>query len=376
MRSPFIYGKVVSGKSFINRTSEISKLSGNFQNHINTTLISPRRWGKSSLVKKTVTQIQEKKSDLLFCFMDLFRIRTEEEFYKHYAAQVVKSTSGKLDDWVRNVKNFAGRLSPSISFGADPVTDFQISFGLSDENLDKEEILNLPERIAAKRKKHIVVCIDEFQNIAAFPKHLDFQKLLRSVWQYHKHVSYCIYGSKKHMMMDIFQNQSMPFYNFGDVFFLQKIEKHHFVKYISDSFAKTNKSIDEGFCEKIVDNVEAHPYFVQQLAHIVWTNTRKKTSKELFYYSIDELLDQNSILYYEITQSLSNTQFNFLIALSKDIEQLSSQKVLHEHDLGTSGNVTKIKKALINKEIIDISKGKITFNDPVFKLWLQRSFPY
>ncbi|MEA1899059.1 MAG: coenzyme F420 hydrogenase/dehydrogenase beta subunit N-terminal domain-containing protein, partial [Bacteroidota bacterium] len=168
MRSPFVYGKVVTGKSFINRTAEISKLSGSFQNHINCILISPRRWGKSSLVRKTSTEVMMNNPDVNFCFLDLFRIRTEEEFYKRYATEIIKSSSGKLEEWIENIKSFLGRLSPSFSFGADPANDLQISFGLSSPGLDIEEILNLPEKIARKKNKHIVVCIDEFQNIGNY----------------------------------------------------------------------------------------------------------------------------------------------------------------------------------------------------------------
>lgn len=374
MKSPFVFGKVVTGSSFINRTSEIARLTGNFQNHVNTILISPRRWGKSSLVKKTAFKLLEEKSDLLFCFLDLFRIRSEDEFYRQFASSVIKSTSGKMDDWIRSVKEFLGKLSPSISFGTDPVNDFQISFGFANSNLDKEEILNLPENIASKKKKHIVVCIDEFQNIANYADNVDFQKLLRSVWQHHQNVTYCIYGSRRHMMMELFEKQSMPFYKFGDLMLLQKIEKQHFVRFIEDSFVQTGKSINPELCEKIVDRVEAHPYFVQQLAHVVWVNTTIEATEELLEYSVKELLDQNAILYQEIVNTLSNTQLSFIIALSKGIANFNSKVVLQNNNLGTSGNVTKLKKTLINKEIIDFSSGKIVFLDPVFRLWLLTAF--
>lgn len=374
MKSPFIFGKVVTGSSFINRTSEIARLTGNFQNHVNTILISPRRWGKSSLVKKTALQIGEEKTDILFCFIDLFRIRTEAEFYRQFASAVIKSTSGKLDEWIRTVKEFLGKLSPSVSFGTDPVNDFQISFGLANGILDKEEILNLPEKIASKKKKHIVVCLDEFQNIGNYADNLEFQKLLRSVWQHHQNASYCIYGSQRHMMMELFEKQSMPFYKFGDLMLLQKIKKVHFVNFIENSFTQTGKSIHPELSEKIVDRVEAHPYFVQQLAHVVWVNTTQEATEELLEYSVKELLDQNNILYQEIVNTLSNTQLSFLIALSKGTVNFNSKEVLQNNDLGTSGNVTKIKKTLINKEIIDFSSGKIVFLDPVFRLWLLTAF--
>ena len=374
MKSPFVYGKVVSGNSFINRTGEIARLTGNFQNQVNSILISPRRWGKSSLVRKAATAVNTSNSNIKFCFLDLFRIRTEDEFYKRYAIEIIKSTSGKLDEWIENVKNFLGRLSPSFSFGIDPANDFQLSFGVSSNELDVEEILNLPEKIAVKKNIHIIVCIDEFQNIGNYKDALGFQKLLRSVWQYHQNTSYCLYGSKRHMMMELFEKQSMPFYKFGDVLFLQKIKKQYFIEFIMDSFSKTGKSIDELLSNNLIERVETHPYYVQQLAHIVWVNTTDNVTDVIFAESVNELIEQNTILYQQIVNELSHTQINFLIALSRDEASFNSIEVLQKYALGTSGNITKIKKTLLNKEIIDITKGSISFLDPVLKLWLLKTF--
>ena len=92
-------------------------------------------------------------------------------------------------------------------------------------NNTTEEVLRLPEMIARSKGCHIVVCIDEFQQIGDFPDSLTFQKKLRSVWQLQSHVSYCLYGSKKHMMEQMFQNASYPFYRFGDFFYLNKNEE-------------------------------------------------------------------------------------------------------------------------------------------------------
>jgi len=374
MKTPFIFGRVVTDTSFINRTSEISRLENNFKNHVNTILISPRRWGKSSLVKKTTLQLNQDDSNLIFCFLDLFRIRSENEFYKQYASQVIKSTSGKLDDWIRSVKDLLGRLSTNISFGTDPVNDFQISFGLANGELDKEEILNLPEKIAQQKNKHIVVLIDEFQNIMNYPESVDFQRLLRSVWQHHENVSYCIYGSKRHMMMELFESQSMPFYKFGELMFLEKIGKNHFVEFITNSFALSSKFIDPVLCEKVYDLVDGHPYFVQQLAHVLWGNTDMEVTELILENSVKDVLAQNSILYQEIINMLSINQLSYLVALSKGVENLSSKDVLNQYELGTSANVSKIRKALINKEIIDINHNQPEFTDPFFRIFLQSNF--
>lgn len=374
MNSPFVFGKVVSESSFINRKKEIERLSQDFTSHINSILISPRRWGKSSLVKKTASALSGEQPHVVFCFLDLFRIRTEEEFYKQFTTEIIKATSGKLDELMENVKSFLNRISPRLSFGADPLTDFQLSFDVTSDHLDMVEILNLPEKIAKKKNIHIIICIDEFQNIGKYKDSLAFQKLLRSIWQYHQHTTYCLYGSKRHMMMELFETQSMPFYKFGDVLFLQKIKKEHFIKFITSSFSNTNKSISKSLAEKLINTVDNHPYYVQQLAHITWVNCSGKLSKKILEESITDLIEQNSILYQQITNDLSVTQMNFLIAMSKGVRNFNSAEALNKFSLGTSGNVSKIKRVLTGKEVIDSNNGTIAFNDPVLKLWMERTF--
>lgn len=103
METPFVFGKIATGKFFTKRNSEKEKLISNFKNHINTILISPRRWGKSSLMLEIARQYQRDKN-LKFCFIDLFKTRTEEEFYALFTKNIVKATSNKTDEWFKNIK--------------------------------------------------------------------------------------------------------------------------------------------------------------------------------------------------------------------------------------------------------------------------------
>lgn len=374
MKSPFVFGKIVSDKAFINRRDEIKRLSGNFENSINTILISPRRWGKSSLVKKTAVLVMKRNSKVKICFLDMFRIRSEEEFYQRLSTEIIKSTSGKLEEWVITAKKYLGRFSPKITFGSDPTTDFGISFNFSENVIDIDEILNLAENIARKKGLQIIVCIDEFQDADRFKDSLNFQKQLRSVWQHHKFTSYCLYGSKKHMMINLFENQAMPFYKFGDVIYLLKIAPKHFVDFIVRSFKNTEKKISKEYAIKFIELMDNHPYYVQQFAHLVWINTEIEVTNDIIISAIDDIIAQNAMLYYNIIDNLSETQINFLSALVDGIQNFSSIKIMQNYKLGTSGNVSKVKKVLTEKEIITIEGNLITFLDPVLKLWFVNSF--
>ncbi|UCH97036.1 MAG: hypothetical protein JSV88_09355, partial [Candidatus Aminicenantes bacterium] len=122
--------------------------------------------------------------------------------------------------------------------------------------------------------------------------------------------------------------------------------------------------------------VKCHPYYTQQLSHLVWIDTDEggSVTGEILDSAIDQLLSQNSLLYQREIETLSNIQVNLLKAVSDGIEQLSSAEVIREYKLGSSANVTKIKRALEKKEVIDAFNKKIAFIDPVFELWFKKYY--
>ena len=223
MYTPFVYGKLVQGKNFTNRENELARLKQNFISGINTILISPRRWGKSSLVKRAGDEVLGTTKSVRIVHLDMFNIRTEEDFYKYLSENLLRAVSGKLEDWVQNSKKFLKKLMPRITFSPEELQEVSFVLNWTDVVKQPDEILDLAENIANDKGIKIVICIDEFQNLSYFEKPLDFQKKLRSHWQNHSNVSYCLYGSKRNMLMEVFASPSMPFYKFGDLMFLQKM---------------------------------------------------------------------------------------------------------------------------------------------------------
>lgn len=371
MDAPFLFGKTVSEDEFTNRQADIKRLTANLQNHINTILISPRRWGKSSLVKKVTENIRSRNTRVIM--LDLMSIRNEEEFYKVLAKETIKATSNKLTEWIETGREFLKHITPKISLGTDPTQDFDISFEWKELEKNYAEILNLPQKIAKKKKLHLIVCIDEFQNCESFRESKLFQKRLRTEWQHHHHVTYCLYGSRQHMMAELFEKQSNPFYKFGDVMYLPKISRNDWISFIQEQFRSTKKNINEELANLIAAIVQDHSYYVQQLSYLVWMATPKTVTQEIVITAIEDLLVQNSMLYTRDTENLTNVQFNYLKALAEGVHSgLSSRDVMYKYKLGTSANALKIKKGLIQKELIDDTNG-IHFLDPVYELWFKKN---
>lgn len=368
---PFIFGVATSGDNFTDREKETERMLMNFRHGINTILISPRRWGKTSLVKKVCRLAESDK--LKVVYLDIFSCRSEKEFYDAFAAAVLKQTSSKLDEWLENAKLFLSRISPKISMGIDPMTDFSISLEMNPKNNEVDEILQLPEKIAQKKGCNIVVCIDEFQQIAEFKDSKAFQKRLRSVWQLQKSVSYCLFGSKKHLMNELFEKKSLPFYKFGDAVYLAKIGTSDWINYICSRFEATGKHISRELAEKICQIVDNHSSYVQQLAWLVWIHTDGIAAEQDFEAAYQDIIDQNTPLFEKQTESLTTYQMNFLRAVIDGIHsEFTSQDVLQKYQLSSSANVSIIKRALIKKELIEVENRQVVIPDPVMRVWLKR----
>lgn len=368
---PFIFGVATSGDNFTDREKETGHLLSNFRHGVNTVLISPRRWGKTSLVQKAYHLAQSDKLKIIY--MDIFSCRSEHDFYDTFASAVIKQTSSKAEEWLDNIKLFLSRVSPRISIGADPMTDFSISLEMNPKSIDIDEFLQLPEKIARKKNCNIVICIDEFQQIAEFKDSKTFQKRLRSVWQLQKSVSYCLFGSKKHLMNELFEKKSLPFYKFGDSIYLKKIETKDWIDYICNRFEATGKQISKDLAEKICKMVDNYSSYVQQLAWLVWIHTEIIATENDFLSACQDIIDQNTPLFEKQIESLTTYQMNFLRAIIDGVHsEFTTQEILHKYQLGSSANVSIIKRALVKKELIEIEKHQVIIMDPVMAMWLKR----
>jgi len=374
MDTPFIFGKLATGENFTDREAEQQRLIQNFRSGTNTILISPRRWGKSSLVHKSAQEAKKAEHAPIMVFIDLFNIRSEEDFYKCLAESVIRATSGRMEEIMSNIKEFMKEWVPRISFSPDAHHEFSLSLDWAEIKKQPDEILNLAENIAVAKNRKIVICLDEFQNIAFYENPLAFQKKLRSHWQKHQMASYCIYGSKRHMLLDVFTSPSMPFYRFGDMMFLPKISIDYWIPFIQERFKSTGKDIDREQAERIATLTECHPYYVQQLAQQTWLRTEKAVTIGIIDEALDNLVLQMSLLFQNITEDLTTSYVNFLKMILDGHTRYTSMENIDRYQLGTSANVIRIRKALISKEIIDEHEGKAILLDPLYAIWLKKYY--
>lgn len=374
MNIPFAYGKIVEDADFTDRTDETAHLMGNFLSLTNTAIISPRRWGKSSLVAKAIKASQVEQKDILFVRMNVFKCDNPQEFYSLFAKKIMEDISSSSEALLANAKEFIARLFPKLTIG-DPLNQYELSLGVDLRNDPiGEDILDLPQQIATKKRKKVVVCIDEFQQIGEFRDTLKFQKTLRTHWQDHSDVAYILYGSKKHMMLHIFGEYNSPFYRFGDMMFLPKIANEEWQRFIVERFKETGKSITPDLAGYLAEQVENHPYYVQQLAQYTWLRTTDICSETIINQALQAMLDSLNLQFVNLMDTLTEKQRSFLCAVSEGVKNLSATITLQRFQLGTSGHIRILKDALTKRDLIEVTGKEIEMQDPLFKRWILQEY--
>jgi hypothetical protein len=363
IKNPFKFGTIVDSRFFTNRKSESKQLKSMIHSDVHIIMISPRRFGKTSLIHKILSGIERPVISL-----DMQMLTSEIDFaeqllnriHKHFPFQKFKTM----------LKSF--RITPTISI--NPIT------GEVDVHFDNrkggetalEDVINLLNNLSTSKKRLIVV-FDEFQAIRQIGKNLE-QKM-RAIMQYHKDINYIFMGSQESMMRDIFEKHASPFYHFGTLFVLGKISKDDFMQYLINGFGSSwdNREKIEGLGQSILALTKCHPYYTQQLAWHVWeTQIRKQELNESIEEAVNTILRNHDRDFERLWGSLINTDRKILIGLSvTELLPTSTEFLLVTGVRSTSTAGSSIERMVNNGTVLN-NDGKYDIEDPFFKEWIKR----
>jgi len=348
-------------------------LSSNLSNGQHTVLIAPPLFGKRSLVMNALLRAQ-RQHDLQSCILPMFNVRDEIVFYTSLVNTLLKAVCGTSDEWDTVVQQFLPRTQPLVDIDETAQNGVSLIFDKTVVMAHTDELLNLPERLAEWKNKRIVLCIHDFQNIAQFDNTIIFQKKLCATWKQHRLTSYLLCGSKKNAAAAMF-SERMPFHKFGDIIPLERLDERLSVDYMIRSFAKSGRVISKEFAEQLYHRVLGYPYYVQLLAHICWTNTKGFVMDSVLSKSVEDIYDYNERIFRWTTDSLSNSQLNYLHAMIDGVIRFSSVENLQRYGLNSSANIARVREALEKKEILSFDRYNMpSFIDPVFEQWVRNRF--
>lgn len=353
MKNPFKFGTVVEKQFFTDRINEFEEAKQVLSSNNHLIIISPRRFGKTSLIHK-VTQ----KMSHPVLFLDLQLLTDVPDF----ASQLLKRIL-KISKWEK-VKHFLTTFKVVPAVSINPLTnEIDITFQPTNNSFAiLEDVLNLIEKIGEKSRK-IIVVLDEFQEIKNLDKNLD--KQLRSVIQHHQHVNYVFLGSLESMMKTIFESKKSPFYHFGHVMYLQPIPYPDFFKFLTIRFREITSEA-KLLSENILQFSGCHPYYTQQLAFHCWNYLEKNQyHQNMLGEVIDNVVIVHSNDYERLWNTINKTDKKILIELATK-KQLPLRELTHS--LPTSTIYSGIKR-LIEQGYI-IKQKEYELDDPFFRFWI------
>lgn len=370
IENPFRYGIVVDEPYFIDREKEMAEISLDMVSGNNLIITSPRRYGKTSLVLKVISQLEQKGHPIIY--LDFFRIPDLKQFMDTYASQILKKQTGikkSLDlfqKWIRGIRP-AVSIDPSglpaFTFTHDPLIPVYDS--LSD-------ILNLPLKIESK--KRWIIVMDEFQDIEKL-NGKETEKWFRSVMQFHTRISYVFLGSKTHLIGQMFSQQDRAFYGFGKLMRIDKIPSSEMEKYIISRMEQSGCTCNLPFATEMISIADNIPYFVQFLASETWNASLDNNGivgHAQIQQALENVLNNQQDYFHQLFDQLSPYQKKVLKALSSDRTMIFSQDYMKKYDLGAVSSTQRSIEKLLFTGIIEKDQESILFSNPFFQKYLQQ----
>lgn len=363
MENPFEYQRIVVGKTFVDREEEIKILTKGLLSRENMLLYSPRRLGKSSLLQEVLLRIEDQ---CIVIYVDLWECLTEAEIAEKLATSIINAAFTKMEKAATTLKEVITSTRPLMTLEPDGSIGLKLEYIEKDKTL--KETLYLIEKIAEKRKKKIIIAIDECQVIAEFEDHR-IEKLFRTVIQQQRLVTYVFSGSKQHVLKAMVNQKTRPFYRQLRPMTLGPISIDAFTPFIKKGFSKIAR-IDDKTIKEVYRFIGGNPQRTQQVCHFLFVRAqdgKKPTPEQVRKVVTDLCLTLDKEFEDELDSIKNKRQRRILKALALDsTEKPLSADFIKRHSLGPSSSVQTALKMLIEKGVLD---EHYHFIDPLFETW-------
>jgi len=371
MNNPFVLGVIGPGEPFCDRSRELQELTAHAEGRANVVLYSPRRYGKTSLVRRVQAVLAEKGFTVIY--VDLFGVTTMDEVANRIAKGiyvVTRQSESMFKRAVKILKTFRPVIRPtesgdSFSLSVEPVAATNSVTGLLDGTME-----NLGEFIR-QSPGGIHVVFDEFQEITEL-NGLQIEGILRSHIQTHG-ASYFFVGSRRRLLTDMFSQRNRPFFQSSIMIELDALPHDELAGFITDSFWAKGKSCPREVAEAISRKVSQHPYYSQKLSFHEFEMTHETARLEDVWKSYERVSDEERHFFEATLQGLTLRQIALLKAIAGDPGlPVFSSAFLGRHRL-SQGMVQKALPKLVRLDLIEKSEqNKWHIVDPLLEVWLTR----
>jgi uncharacterized protein len=367
--NPFRYGKVVTTPYFTGRINEIEEITATLQAGNNVILSGPRRYGKTSLIKEVLKNINSPNT----VYLDFYSLLSQKDFIGKYADAILKTQKIPVKKMMKKISGLLTHISPSVSFDVMGNPSWSLNFN---EQTSVEQtllaVLDLPQHMINKNDRFYVV-FDEFQEIGKLNGD-SFEKQLRSVIQNHNNVSYIFLGSKTHLLLEMFKSESRALFNAAKLVTLNKIGFETMREFIISRFETTGNKITKDLACQIIEKTHNIPYYVQYLAAQVWqliNLSQNVAAEQLIESAIENILTNQNDYYFLIYDNLTVYQRAVLHAIAQEQANIFSTDYHQRHHLTSQSSTQRAIQSLVEKGVLEKAEHHFSFSDPFFYHWIQ-----
>jgi hypothetical protein len=372
--NPFVFGEIVDDDGFVNRKEELRQLVRDLADGQKIFLLSPRRFGKSSLVSMTLLKLRKRHIRTVSLTVSSYSSYTQ--FLEKFAEKVLRAAGpwSRVKDWVTR---FGRQVKPELNYNL-ATGEVSVSLGRGsgyDPTPIAPDIFALPGELTKNAGFRMAICLDEFQQVSHFNGG-SVENALRNQVQEQREVGYVFAGSQPALMEEMLSSKR-PFHKAGPRMFLDKIAPSDWRDFIVGHFRKRGRTLDDSALETLLHAADLIPYDVQRIAHELWDYAELRDKRRLdasdVHSVIAALVAGQSTFYELLWEQLSARQRAALQALaSRGATSIYSENVREEFRLGPASTVQKSLHSLDSRDVIDRYKGEYFFLDPLFPEWIKQ----
>ena len=371
-KNPFVSQGYISPEYFCDRERETELMLSHFANGRNITLVSPRRIGKTGLIKNLFYHIEGQDKNAICLYLDIYATKNLQDFTEMFGSVVFNGFARKEKSFMQKAATLLGSLRPV--FSTDPYTGMpkmMITVDPSRSQLTIQQIFDL----LSQSRREIFIAIDEFQQIANYPES-GTEAMLRSHIQFATNVHFIFAGSKYRLMAEMFGSPQRPFFQSTEMMDLQPLDKDVYYAFANRFFEKKRGSLDRDTFMELYDRFEGHTWYIQSVLNRLYDSClHVRGIKEVNRETVN-LVESRSPQYESLAQFLSSNQFNLLkaIAIEGIVKEPTGARFIREHNMASASIVQSALRALVEKEIAyRTPRGYIVY-DRFMSIWLARTF--
>lgn len=368
--NPFICAGYVSPEYFCDRTEETEELMSNLQNGRNTTLIAPRRIGKTGLICNVFHKLKHIDKDVICIYVDIFSTKTLNDFVQMLGTAIIQQVLPIERQAMKRLMEFFGAWRPV--FSVDSVTGVP-TVSLSMEPTQSTVSLKMVFDYLKQCKRPVYVAIDEFQQVANYPE-TGSEALLRSYIQFAPNVHFIFSGSKLHMMAQMFNSPERPFYQSTASMGLLPLHEEIYYDFARHFFEAKKGSLTEESFHTIYQAFDGITYNVQQILNRLYETERHVDSQYQVQEAIQHVVNRNSMQYEGLITFLTGNQLSLLKAIAKAniVSSPQSTEFIKQYDLPSTSSIKTALDVLLDKELIYQQESGYVVYDRFLALWLKR----